>query len=308
MNEEAGQPFDLRRLRYFVAVAEELHFGRAALRLFIAQPVLSRHVRKLEVELSTQLFIRDSHNVALTPAGERLLVEGRQLLAAADAARRRMHGAAIGEQTLTVGFFVGDYFTPALVAFTEKRPEVTVAFLRIYWHDQTEVLHNGRVDAAFIHGPVDRTDLELLPVRAEPRVAVLATTHRLAGRSKVGIEELADDPVIEQHGASPAWEAFHNVDPRPDGSSPRRGPSVDNIEEKLQHVAAGRAISFLPASAAAAVVHSGVVYVPVSDIAPIQISLAWVAGRRSGVVQDFVETVAHSTRSVTERARSTRPI
>ena len=273
--DDAGQPLDLRRLRYFVAVAEELHFGRAALRLYIAQPVLSRHIRKLEQELSTQLFVRDSHNVQLTPAGERLLEEGRQLLAAADAARRRMQGAALGEETLTVGFFVGDYFTPALVAFSERRPDVTVALLRIYWHDQVEVLHSGRADVAFVHGPVDPTDLELLPVRAEPRVAVLPATHRLAARRDIGIEELADEPVIEQHGASPAWEAFH-------------------IEEKLQLVAAGRAISFLPASAAAAVVHAGVAFVPVSDIPPIQISLAWAAGRRSGVIGDFVDAVGRT--------------
>jgi DNA-binding transcriptional LysR family regulator len=303
MEEEAGQPLDLRRLRYFVAVAEELHFGRAALRLFIAQPVLSRHIRKLEEELSMQLFVRDSHNVRLTPAGERLLEEGRQLLTAADAARRRMQDAALGEATLTVGFFVGDYFTPALVAFTHKRPEVTVALLRIYWHDQTEVLHSSRADVAFVHGPVDPTDLELLHVRAEPRVAVLPATHRLAGRAEISIDELAHDPVIEQHGASPAWEAFHNVDPRPDGSSPRRGPKVDNIEEKLQLVAAGRAISFLPASAAAAVVHAGVVYVPVPDIPPIQISLAWAASRHSALVEDFVQAVARTTGSTTGRAR-----
>jgi DNA-binding transcriptional LysR family regulator len=300
--EEAGQPLDLRRLRYFVAVAEELHFGRAALRLYIAQPVLSRHIRKLEQELSTQLFVRDSHNVRLTPAGERLLEEGRQLLAAADAARRRMQGAALGEATLTVGFFVGDYFTPALVAFSERRPEVTVALLRIYWHDQIEVLHSGRADVAFVHGPVDPTDLELLPVRAEPRVAVLPATHPLAARPEISIEELTEEPVIEQHGAPPAWEAFHNVDPRPDGSSPRRGPRVDNIEEKLQLVAAGRAISFLPASAAAAVVHAGVAFVPVSDIPPIQISLAWTAGRGSGVIEDFVDAVARTTARATERA------
>jgi DNA-binding transcriptional LysR family regulator len=295
MDEEAGQPLDLRRLRYFVAVAEELHFGRAAQRLYIAQPVLSRHVRKLELELSTELFVRDSRNVQLTAAGARLLEESRQLRAAADAARRRLQGAALGEATLTVGFFVGDYFTPALVAFSQKRPEVTVALLRIYWHDQVDVLRKGRADVAFVHLPIDRTGLDLLAVRAEPRVAVLSATHRLAERSQVSIEDLADDPVITQNGASPAWEAFHNVDPRPDGSSPLRGPKVDNIEEKLQLVAAGRAISFLPASAAAAVVHSGVVYVTVSDIPPIQICLAWDANRRSALIDDFTDAVERTS-------------
>jgi DNA-binding transcriptional LysR family regulator len=291
MGEEPGQPLDLRRLRYFVAVAEELHFGRAAERLYLAQPVLSRHVQKLETELGVQLLLRTSRQVELTPAGERLLEEARQLLAASDAASRRMRGVAAAPARLTVGFFVGDSFTPAVRAFLARRPEAEPSFLRIYWHDQVEVLHDGRVDVAFVHLPVDEAGLELLPVRAEPRLAVLAADHPLAGRPTVNIGELADDPVIRQAGADPTWEAFHNVDPRPDGRHPRPGPEVHNIEEKLEQVAAGRAISFVPSSAAAMYGRPDVVYVPVSDIPPIQICLAWRAGGRSVLVADFVAAV-----------------
>src|SRR5919201_3351084 len=122
MGEEPGQPLDLRRLRYFVAVAEELHFGRAAERLYLAQPVLSRHVRKLETELGVELFARTSRHVELTPAGERLLEEARQLLAAADAASRRMRGVAAAPARLTIGFFVGDTFTAAVRTFLAQRP------------------------------------------------------------------------------------------------------------------------------------------------------------------------------------------
>jgi DNA-binding transcriptional LysR family regulator len=294
MGEEQGQPLDLRRLRYFVAVAEELHFGRAAQRLYIAQPVLSRHIRKLELELGTELFVRDSRHVELTEAGAQLLEEARELLSAAEAARRRLHGAALGGRVLTVGFFVGDSFTPALVAFSERRPDVEVRLLRIYWSDQVEVLRERRADVAFVHLPIDRDELELLPVRTEPRVAVLPATHRLAGAAEISIADLADEPVIIQNGASDAWQAFHNVDPRPDGRRPRAGPRVDNIEEKLQQVAAGRAISFLPASAAATVVQPGVVYVPVTDIPPIEICLAWPAGRESPLVADFADAVTRT--------------
>jgi DNA-binding transcriptional LysR family regulator len=287
----SGPPLDLRKLRYFVAVAEELHFGRAADRLYITQPVLSRQIRQLEQELGTQLLARTSRNVALTAAGEQLLEEARALLAAADATRRRLQDAAGGRISLTVGFFVGDSFTDALRRFAAEVPTAEVHLHRIYWHDQVDVLHDGRVDVAFVHLPIDDRGLELMPVRSEPRLAALPAAHPAAGRREIGIDDLADDPVIIQRGASEAWQAFHNVDPRPDGSSPRRGPEVDNIEEKLELVAAGAAVSFVPASSAAAYVKPGVVYVPVSDIPPIEICLAWKADRRSELVDTFVRAV-----------------
>lgn len=291
MGLEPGPPLDLRKLRYFIAVAEELHFGRAAERLYIAQPVLSRQIRKLEQELGTDLLLRTSRNVTLTPAGHQLLDEARSLLAAADQTRRRIEDVASGEATLTVGFFVGDQFTAALEAFGAQYPDVAIDLLRVYWHDQTEVLLDGRADVAFVHLPVDDQGLELVPVRSEPRLAVLPVGHPAAGEPEISIAELAGDPVIIQRGATPVWQAFHNVDPRPDGRQPRPGPAVDNLEEKLQHVAAGRAISFVPASVAAAFAQPGIAYVPVTDIPPIKICLAWKSGPPSPLVAAFVNAV-----------------
>jgi DNA-binding transcriptional LysR family regulator len=296
MDLELGPSLDLRKLRYFVAVAEELHFGRAAERLYIAQPVLSRQIRKLEQELGTDLLLRTSRNVTLTPAGLQVLAEARSLLAAADATRRRIEDVASGEAALTVGFFVGDSFTAALEAFGAQYPDVAINLLRIYWNDQTEALLDGRADVAFVHLPVDDQGLELLPVRSEPRVAVLPVRHPAAGKPEISIADLADDPVIIQRGAPPVWQAFHNVDPRPDGRQPRPGPAVDNLEEKLQHVAAGRAISFVPASVAAAVTHPGIAYVPVTDIPPIKICLARKSGPPSPLVAAFVKAVSDARR------------
>jgi DNA-binding transcriptional LysR family regulator len=138
---------------------------------------------------------------------------------------------------------------------------------------------------------LDDEGLELMPVRSEPRVAVLPESHPAAARQEISIAELDDDPVIIERGASPAWHAFHNVDPRPHGGRPRAGPAVDNLEEKLQHVAAGRAISFLPASLAATFVQPGIAYVPVTDIPPIQICLAWKADRPSPLIAAFAACV-----------------
>ncbi len=302
MGLDPGPSLDLRKLRYFVAVAEELHFGRAAERLYIAQPVLSRQIRKLEQELGTELLLRTSRNVTLTPAGLQLLDEAKSLLAAADATRRRVEDVASGEAALTVGFFVGDEFTAALEAFGARYPDVAVNLLRVYWHDQTQVLHDGRADVAFVHLPVDDEGLELLLVRSEPRAAVLPAGHPSAGKPEMSIADLADDPVIIQRGATPVWQAFHNVDPRPDGQRPTPGPAVDNLEEKLQHVAAGRAISFVPASAAAAVTHPGIAYVPVTDIPPIKICLAWKSGPPSPLVAAFVQAVRDARRRSPRRA------
>lgn len=282
---------DLRKLGYFVAVAEELHFGRAASRLYITQPVLSRQISQLEDELGTRLLTRTTRKVELTTAGEQLLEEARSLLAAADGVSRRMQGVADGTTTLTVGFFVGDSFTPALQRFSATRPDVAIDLLRIYWHDQVDVLHDGRADVAFVHLPIEEKELSIWPVRSEPRLAVLPAGHPVAAQEEATIADLADDPVVLQRGASDAWQAFHNVDPRPDGRRARRGPEVDNIEEKLEQVAAGRAVSFVPASAAAAYVKPGVSYVPVSDIPPIQICLACSAARRSGLIDAFVRAV-----------------
>jgi DNA-binding transcriptional LysR family regulator len=296
MGLDPGPRLDLRKLRYFVAVAEELHFGRAAERLYIAQPVLSRQIRKLEQELGTDLLVRTSRNVALTPAGLRILDEARSLLAAAEVAGRRVRDIAHDQAALTIGFFIGDEFTAVRRAFSVLHPDVVVNLLRIYWHDQTEVLLDGRADVAYLHLPVDDQGLELTPVRSEPRVAVLPVGHPAARKREISIDELADDPVIIQRGASPGWQAFHNVDPRPDGRQPRPGPEVGNLEEKLQYVAAGRAISFLPASLAAVIAWPGIAYVPVTDIPPIKISLAWQAGSRSPLIAAFAACVKDARR------------
>jgi DNA-binding transcriptional LysR family regulator len=287
----SGQSLDLRRLRYFVAVAEELHFGRAAERLYIAQPVLSRQIRKLEHELGADLLVRTSRNVSLTPAGTRLLDEARSLLMVAEVSRRRIRDIIRDQAELTVGFFIGDEFTSARDAFAAGHPDVQLELLRIYWDNQTDVLHNGEADVAFVHLPVDDQGLELAPVRSEPRLAVLPANHPAAGENEISIAALADDPVIIQRGATPGWQAFHNVDPRPDGRHPRTGPEVGNLEEKLQHVAAGEAISFVPASVGAAYNHPGIAYVRVTDIPPIRICLAWKADAHSPLVEAFVDCV-----------------
>jgi DNA-binding transcriptional LysR family regulator len=122
-------------------------------------------------------------------------------------------------------------------------------------------------------------------------VALLPASHRLAGRSQTTIRELADDPVVLHWGASPVWEAWNNVDPRPDGRRPRRGPTVRNLEEMIEVVGTERAISFVPACVTAAIqVPPEVTAIPVVDSPPTEVCLAWKAYRRSKAIRDLVAT------------------
>lgn len=253
---------DLRKLRYFVALAAEQHFGRAAERLFIAQPVLSRQIRRLEEELGATLIERAERRFTLTAAGERLSLEGPALLAAADAALR---------------------------VFETLEPGVTIDLRQIAWEEQADVLTDGRVDVALVRLPIAERDLVLVPLFREPRLAMLPLDHPLAKRDRISITQLADDPVLRHADAPAEWDAFSVVDPRPDGRSPRRGPAVRTYTEKLEQIAAGHAIAFSPASAAAAHVHPGVMHVPVVDIPPAEVCIAYREPAASALVTAFVE-------------------
>ena len=172
---------DLRKLRYFVAVADRLHFGRAADELHIAQPVLSRQIRALEQDLGTPLLTRDSHGVVLTDAGRQLLTDAGPLLASARAVRRRVTVAAQGSQRLMVGFRAGIPVAPAVQLFAAQHPDVIVDVQRIEWDDQAPMLLDGRIDVGYVRLPIDEAGLRVAPLYTEPRVAVLPVGHRLAG-------------------------------------------------------------------------------------------------------------------------------
>jgi DNA-binding transcriptional LysR family regulator len=126
-----------------LVVPQQLHFGRAAEALPIAQPVLSRQIRALEEELKAQLFVRDKRSTELTPAGRQLLADARPLLASADALRRRVTRAARGPDSFTIGFMPGLIVTEAVRALASCHPQLTVDVLRTSWDDQTAVLHDG---------------------------------------------------------------------------------------------------------------------------------------------------------------------
>jgi len=280
---------DLRKLRYFVAVADQLHFGRAADELHIAQPVLSRQIRALEQDLGASLFTRDRHGVELTDAGRQLLVDAGPLLASTHAVRRRVSAAAGGKRRLMVGFRAGVAVTPAARVFEDRHPDVIVDVQRIEGDDQAAMLLDGRIDVGYVRLPIDEAGLRVTPLYIEPRVAVLPAGHRLAGKEEVTEADLAGEPLV--------WHGDPSTQPtkRP---LPNAGYPVRGVDETLEHVAAGRGISFLARSASVFYSHPDVVYVPIPDLAPDQVCLAVAASHASPVVADFV-TAARSTAEIT---------
>ncbi|MEU7692985.1 LysR substrate-binding domain-containing protein [Microbispora hainanensis] len=281
---------DLRKLRYFVAVAERLHFGRAAEALHIAQPVLSRQIRALESELKVQLFVRDRRATELTRAGEQLLADARPLLASAEALRRRVGRAARGADTFTVGFMPGLIVTPAVRALRERHPGLTVEVVRTTWDDQADAIRDGRVDIGYVRLPIDQRGLRVRPLMDEPRVAVLPSGHRLAGKDAIGIADLADEHLLQHPDAVPEWR---DVATELRGSAPRRpAPVFHAVEEKLEHVAAGHGIIVLPLSVVTFYTRPDVTYVPVADIPPNQVCLAWDSSRRTPLIGEFAAIAA----------------
>jgi DNA-binding transcriptional LysR family regulator len=273
---------DMRKLRYFVAVADRLHFGRAAAALYISQPALSRQIRQFEQELGVELLERSSRQVRLTPAGRRLAEDGARLLAGGDAAVARARRAGAGGLSLTIGFMLGMDIAPVLTQFARTQPDVEIQLQRLRWWNHAAALRDGRVDAGFVRLPLPPDGLEIQALHTEPICVALPADHPLAGRASAYIAELAGEPVLLYADAQAGWNAFWTFDPRPDGSHPPTGPEVRDMEEIVAYVRAGRGVAFLPVSITVSIAPPGVAFVLVDGIPPGQVVLAWDADRPPG--------------------------
>ena len=248
-----------RPLRYFVAVAEELNFARAAERLGISPPPLSRAIRRLEAELGVALFERTTHSVTRTPAGDVLLAEARVALDALEAAGRRARRAAGGPKLVLAVKADGDagLLEPILARYASEPGSVPVAVRLCGWQEQPRLLRAGEADVALVHAPFDGTGLDTETLAAEPRVAVLAADHPLAARDRLELADLGlDAGSVERH-----------ID------EARRGH--DDLAQVLTAVSLGKVVTLLPASVTARYPRPGVVYRPVPDAPPVVLALAW---------------------------------
>jgi len=299
VSEEALVDVDLRKVRYFIAVAEQLNFGRAAEALHIAQPVLSRQIRALEIELKAQLFVRDKRTTELTPAGLQLLADARPLLAGADALRRRVVRAARSTDTFTVAFMPGLIVTSAVRALVARHPGLNVEVIRTGYDDQTDVIHDGRADVSYVRLPIDRSGLQVRELTSEPRVVVLPADHRLAGKESIEIADLAGEHLVQDPDAVPEWR-----DIAEEISSGRRQaePVIHSVEEKLERVAAGRGVVVFPLSTATYYTRPDIVHVAVRDIGPSHVCLAWDSARRSSLIAEFAVIADESVCSYNQNA------
>jgi DNA-binding transcriptional LysR family regulator len=270
-------------------VAEELHFGRAAARLHIAQPVLSRQIRALEDELRVELLLRDRRGTALTAAGEKLLEEAGPLLTSAEALHRRVTAAARGEPTFTVGFMPGITVTSAVQVLRSRHEELDVRLLRTDWNNQVTVLHEARADVSIVRLPIDNAGLETRPLFDEPRLAAVSARHRLANKESIRIADLAEDHLLQEPDAVPEWREIA-IELRTGQRRPV--PAINSVEEKLELVAGQVGIAVIPASTARFYTRPDVVCIAVEDLAPNRVALGWLAGRDIALIREFAEICA----------------
>jgi DNA-binding transcriptional LysR family regulator len=283
---------NVRRLRYFIAVADSSNFGRPAEQLHIAQPVLSRQIAVLERELGVVLFDRSPNGTALSDAGRLILDDVRDLLRSADALGRRAHLAGRGAEHLAIGFMPGLLVTPIVQGLRQSFPGIQVDMLRTSWDDQVETILDGRVDLGLVRLPVVAAGLHIEPLFREDRVAILPTLHPLADRTELAIDDLAEYELLQAPDAVPEWGEAR----RRRGLPVAVAPSYPtDVEVKLERVAAGFGISILPASTARFYTRPDIVVRRISGIGPSEVAVAWAENRSSAMLNRAVE-LAHTLR------------
>ncbi|GHF63886.1 MULTISPECIES: LysR family transcriptional regulator [Streptomyces] len=291
----------VRDLRYFVAVAEELHFTRAAELLYVSQPALSKQIRALEKQLGAPVFDRDRHGVRLTPAGEALLPHARRVLEAwqeGAAAVERARAAQRG--TLAVGMSTspgrGGLLPAIRSRFTAAHPHTTVRLRQVGWDDPTAGLADGTSDVAFVWLPLpDEGRYDWTVVAEEPRLVALPEDHPLARREEIAFADLLDEPflalpetagVLRDH-----WLALDHRAGRP----ARVGAEIAGTEETYEALVAGLGVCLVAEGNAPLITLGGVTTRPVRDLAPSRYVLAW---RREDGDRPLVRGYARACREV----------
>ena len=282
---------DLRLVRYFTVVAEHRHFGRAAADLLIAQPSLSRQIRRLEQQLGARLLDRTPQGTRLTEAGEVFLPKARALLRSAAQAAAATKAAAQPSR-ITIGYTPGLIITPAVRQLRRQHPDADVQTLHLEWNEPRDALLDHRVDAVVTRLPLATDGLDVTILYDEPRLLLVPLDHRLAGKESVTLDDIADEPIPRM--ADPAWNAYWRIDPRPDGRPAPDGPFVAALEDKNELIASGQAVAIVPSGVYNGQVRPDLTTIPLHGVAPSHVILAT---RRDGGTGDRGRLVAAFRRS-----------
>lgn len=282
-------------------MAEELHFSRAAERLHLDQPTLSRHVRRLEEKLSVKLLERTTRSVTLTDAGNAFLDKAREVIAAADSAVNAARNAGRGRTgVLRVGMMVQvaePLRSEAFNLFEERYPDVELKPKSYPFVDPACGLESGETDVALVWLPIEHPQIETERLFEEPRYFIVANDHRLAHRRAIRREDVEDEPFFswpESWGLSPtamAWGDFFQLEPRLDGTRRVSGAEVHDEDEWLDALVRGRAISTAPASAKTYYPWPGIKFIRAQGIEPAIVAVAWRRDEINPLVKNFLEIV-----------------
>lgn len=264
---------DLRKLRYFVAVAQQRHFGRAAEQLYIAQPVLSRQIRAFEHELDCTLLERTTRSVELTAAGRQLYEEAQAILGSVDAAVRRVHDADRDVRRLVIAFASGLHISEAIRAFRSLHPEVETDLVPAHWWQPDAALRDGRAHIGYLRRQFDESGLHIIPIGHEPRIACMPASHPLARRGELTRADLEGERMLD---------------------APHRRTAT--LEEKFELIASGHGIALVPRSVAEYYSRPDLVHVPVTDAPHIETCLATTTDRPDKLVRDFLDVATETLR------------
>jgi DNA-binding transcriptional LysR family regulator len=284
---------EMRHLRYFVAVAEALHFGQAAAKLRIAQPSLSHQIRQLEDELQTSLLRRTKRRVELTEAGRLFLDEARDILARADSAAmiaRRVGRTDSKRLRVGVGYCMDQSDVATIVGrYNARHQDVQVELRTMSVPSQLAALREGQLDVAFVRPPITEPSVRSETVVREPLVVALPLDHRLAARSRIGLASLAAESfVLPPRDAVPVFhDAILRVC-REAGFVPNAPHEADHLQMIVAMIAAGAGVGLVPSTVRKFKQHR-VAYRPLRPpIADLEIAMAWRQDDSSSVLAAFV--------------------
>lgn len=284
-----GSDLDLRLVGYFTVVAEHANFGRAAAVLHVAQPSLSRQIQRLEEHLGVRLFDRTPHGSPLTEAGRAFLPQAQALLRAAQEAELTARAAGTRRE-FTIGYVEDLVITDAVRRLRHRHPAARIRTRHLEWND-ARALTDRRVDALVARAPLPFPDdrLHLTELWAEPRVLVVATDHRLAGKESVSVDDLADEALPQCPNAVAQWSDFARLEPRPDGVAAPSAPiDYESFEDKLDLVAEARTVLILAAGDRRPRLRPDLTTVPIEGIDPVRVVLATRAADTNPLISDLL--------------------